>query len=83
MRLYGVKSPTIVKQLNPDDTTGSLQVFTDPMQRQSFIFTAEMQITGNPKVFTSHKLLEATGLISLNLTFLTFLGAGIKHDGFF
>lgn len=82
MRLCSVKSPTIVKQQNPDDTTGSLQVFTDPMQRQSFIFTAEMQITGYPKVFTSYKLLEATGLISLSLTSLTFLDAGIKHDFF-
>lgn len=45
MRLYCVKSPTIVKQQNPDDTTSSLQVFTDHMQRQSIFFMAEMQIT--------------------------------------
>lgn len=39
----------IGKQENPDDITGSHQVFTDPMQSQRSIFMAEMQITGRPR----------------------------------
>lgn len=39
----------IGKQQNPDDTSVSHQVVTDPMQSQSNIFMAEMQIAGRPR----------------------------------